>query len=161
VPSESWSDSPSTSWGRPEFEPGFLQVWWVGSQVGSLAFPGSFVQRDLPPQLARREASSPRSTWFGGAWQEQPSRQAGDIEPVTRRWKYHPPNPRWCPQRCCRRGQRETEKAPKLLGSKFIKQAGSNSADSVQRLSPKNKVGFLYKPFRAGYRNGGRLQLVP
>jgi hypothetical protein len=37
------------------------------------------------------------------------------------------------PLSCCRRFQTETEKAPKNSGNKFIKQAGSNSAD----LSPK------------------------
>jgi hypothetical protein len=42
----------------------------------------------------------------------------------------------------------------KLLGSKFIKQADSNSRDHIQRLSPENKGGLLYIPFREGYRNG-------
>jgi hypothetical protein len=31
----------------------------------------------------------------------------------------------------------------------------------VQRLSPENKWGFSYIPFRPGYRNGGWVQLVP
>jgi hypothetical protein len=49
----------------------------------------------------------------------------------------------------------DRDRAPKLSGSKFIKQASSDKVDSVQRLSPENKGGVPYKPFRAGYRNGG------
>jgi hypothetical protein len=54
----------------------------------------------------------------------------------------------------CRRAQTETEKAPELLGSKFIKQASSNSVDLSPKTEPQNKGGFPYIPFRAGYRNG-------
>jgi hypothetical protein len=52
--------------------------------------------------------------------------------------------------------QIETERALKLSGSKFIKQGSSNLVD----LSPKNKEGFSYIPFKACYRNGG-IQFVP
>jgi hypothetical protein len=40
-----WPASPSASWGRPEFEPGFLPVWWVvlPSPHGSCASLGSVV----------------------------------------------------------------------------------------------------------------------
>jgi hypothetical protein len=55
---------------------------------------------------------------------------------------------------CCRRAQTETERAPKLSGSKFINKPAATQQTHVQRLSPKNKGGFPYLPFRAGYRNG-------
>jgi hypothetical protein len=42
---------------------------------------------------------------------------------------------------CCRRVQTETERAPKLLGSKFIKQASSNSADSSIKAEPQEQRG--------------------
>jgi hypothetical protein len=47
-------------------------------------FQAPFCNRNLPPQLTRREAPSSRSMWSGGTWQGQPSRQAGDVELVTR-----------------------------------------------------------------------------
>jgi hypothetical protein len=40
--------------------------------------------QNSPPQLAGREGPSSESTWSGGALQGQPSRGAGDAEPVTR-----------------------------------------------------------------------------
>jgi hypothetical protein len=61
---------------------------------------------------------------------------------------------------CYRRVQTETERAPKLSRSKFIKQASATQRTRRQRLSTKNKGGFPYIPFKAGYRNGG-VQLVP
>jgi hypothetical protein len=36
----------------------------------------------------------------------------------------------------CRRAQTETERAPKLSGSKYIKEAGSNSVDSIPKAKP-------------------------
>jgi hypothetical protein len=119
-------------------------------QFGSRAFPGSFVQLEL----TGREAPSPESTWSSGAW------QAGEVEPTIRRWKHHHPNPRWCPQKCCRRTQ-------KLRGHQSFQEASLLSKLAVtqqthgQRLSPKNKGGFPYISFRAGYRNGWGVQLVP
>jgi hypothetical protein len=47
----------------------------------------------------------------------------------------------------------------KVLGSKFIKQDGSNSADLRPKAEPQEQSGFPYIPFRVGYRNG--VQLVP
>jgi hypothetical protein len=54
-----------------------------------------------------------------------------------------------------RRAQRETERAPELSGRKFIKQAGSNSADSSPKAEPREQRRLPYVPLRAGYRNGG------
>jgi hypothetical protein len=54
---------------------------------------------------------------------------------------------------------RQRDRAPKLSGSKFIKQAGSHSVDSHPKAEPQNKGGFPI-PFRAGYRNGGRACLI-
>jgi hypothetical protein len=68
--------------------------------------------------------------------QEQLLQQARDVELVTRRSKHLPPNPRQVLQKCCRRIQTETERAPKLSGSKFIKQASSNSADPSPKAEP-------------------------
>jgi hypothetical protein len=59
------------------------------------------------------------------------------------------------PQKCCRRAQTETERAPKLSGSKFIKQVGSNSVDLSPKAEPREQMGLSFKPFRAGYRNEG------
>jgi hypothetical protein len=50
---------------------------------------------------------------------------------------------------------RQRNRAPKISGSKFIKQASSNLADSSPKAEPKKKGGFSYIPFRTGYRNGG------
>jgi hypothetical protein len=46
------------------------------------------------------------------------------------------------PQKCCRRAQTETEGAPKLLGSKFIKQVGSDSADLSPKAEPQEQRGL-------------------
>jgi hypothetical protein len=48
----------------------------------------------------------------------------------------------------------ETERALKLLGSKFIKQASSDLVSSP-KAEPQEQRGFPYIPFRAGYRIGG------
>jgi hypothetical protein len=109
-------------------------------------------KQNSPSQLIGRGASASQINtvqWHltGAAW-------ARDTEPETRRWKHYPPNPRQAPRNVTyRRAQTETEKAPKLSGSKFIKQASSNWADSSPKLSPENKGGLPYIPFRAGYRN--------
>jgi hypothetical protein len=50
---------------------------------------------------------------------------------------------------------RQRDGAPKLLGSKFIKQASSNTADLSPKAEPQEQGGLLYIPYRAGYRNGG------
>jgi hypothetical protein len=44
--------------------------------------------------------------------------------------------------------------SPNLLGSKFIRQAGSDSVDSSPKAEPREQKGSSL-PFRAGYRNGG------
>jgi hypothetical protein len=56
-----------------------------GSQVGSQAFPGSFCDQNSPPLFTRREVPFPWINRSSGAWQWQPSWQAGDSEPVTGR----------------------------------------------------------------------------
>jgi hypothetical protein len=63
-------------------------------------------------------------------------------------------------QKCGRKAQTETQRVPKLLGSKFIKQASSNSTPQFQRLSPGNKEDTPYVPFRTAYRNERWVQLV-
>jgi hypothetical protein len=59
------------------------------------------------------------------------------------------------PLECCRRTQTETERTPKLSGSKFIKQAGTDSVDSCPKAKHREQRGSPYIPVRAGYRNGG------
>jgi hypothetical protein len=61
------------------------------------------------------------------------------------------------PQKCCRRAQTETERVPVLSGSKLAVTQGTH----IQRLRPENKEDFPYIPFRAGYRNGMGVLLVP
>jgi hypothetical protein len=41
-----------------------------------------------------------------------------------------------------KRAQTETEREPKFLGSKFIKQAGSDSADSSPKAEPQEQRGL-------------------
>jgi hypothetical protein len=55
----------------------------------------------------------------------------------------------------------ETERAPKLLGSKIIRQTCSNSADLIQRLSSKDKGVFFIYHLEQVKEMGGGLQLVP
>jgi hypothetical protein len=43
----SWLDYPSVSWGRPEFEPGFLPVWWVGLPGWFLSLSGFLCAPEL------------------------------------------------------------------------------------------------------------------
>jgi hypothetical protein len=56
---------------------------------------------------------------------------------------------------CCRRAQTETERAPKLSGRRLLSKPAVTQWTRVQRLSPQNKGGLPYIPFRAGYRNKG------
>jgi hypothetical protein len=104
------------------------------------------------PQFTSRETPSPLITMSSGTWQGWPW-WARDAELVTRSWKHCSLNPIHEPQEYCRRAQRD--RVPKLTGSKFIKQAGSNSADSHPKLNAENKGSLPYIPFRAGYWNGG------
>jgi hypothetical protein len=64
------------------------------------------------------------------------------------------------PQKCCRKDQTEPERAPKLSGSKFIKQNGSNSAYLSPKAEPQEQWGPYYIPFRASYRNGKEVHFV-
>jgi hypothetical protein len=53
-------------------------------------------------------------------------------------------------------GLRQRDRARKLSGSKFIKQASSNSEDlRLNAAEPQEQMDLPYIPFRAGYRNGG------
>jgi hypothetical protein len=42
---------------------------------------------------------------------------------------------------CCRRAEAETERAPKLLGSKFMKQASSDSEESSPKAEHREQRG--------------------
>jgi hypothetical protein len=65
----SWSDSPSASRGRPEFEPGFLPVWWVGLPNWFLSLSRFLCATRSCPLSSLEESLPPlRSTWSGGAW---------------------------------------------------------------------------------------------
>jgi hypothetical protein len=46
-------------------------------------------------------------------------------------------------QKCCRRAETETERAPKLSGSKLLSKQAATQWTHVQSLSPKNKGKFL------------------
>jgi hypothetical protein len=50
---------------------------------------------------------------------------------------------------------RQRDRAPKLSGSKFIKQADSDSVDSYPKAESPEQSGPSYIPFKAGYRNEG------
>jgi hypothetical protein len=52
-------------------------------------------------------------------------------------------------------GIKQRDGAPKLLGRKFIKQAGSDLADLSPKAEPQEQRGSPYISFRAGYRSGG------
>jgi hypothetical protein len=91
---------------------------------------------NLPPWLTKRGAPFPwiNTVWWCLAGVALPAsqRQGGENTNL-----YILPDP----QKCCRRAQTETEKAPKLSGSKFIKQASSNSADSSPKTGPQEQRG--------------------
>jgi hypothetical protein len=139
VPFGSWSDSPSASWGRPEFEPGSYHSDEWGSQVGSWAFPVSFVQLELALSACWREAPSPGTTCSHG--RGGPPSRLGMLS-----WWQGGENATFQipgrPQKCCRRAQTETERAPKLSGSKFIKQTSSDSVDWCPKAEPWEQRGF-------------------
>jgi hypothetical protein len=64
--------SPSVSWSRPEFEPGFLPVWWV-------VFPSLCWFQCLTVFCCASEALTPTH------WEEEsPSRSSCPLVPVTR-----------------------------------------------------------------------------
>jgi hypothetical protein len=117
--------------------PGSYQSDEWGSQVGSWDFLGSFVQLEHTTSAGWERGSLPlRSTQSSGSWQ-----RAWDVEPVTggentTLWILgkHPRN--------IAGGFRQRQKAPKLLGSKFIKPAATHWT-RVQRLSPEKKGAFL------------------
>jgi hypothetical protein len=142
VPFESWSYAPSASWGRPEFEHGFLPVWWAGlpgwflslsrflcaTGIHLLGLPGERIPPLDQHGLVAPGRGDPPSRL--GYW-------AGNKEvkaPLSKSWV--------SPEKYCRRVQTETEMAPKLSGSKFIKQANSNSADSCPKAEPQEQRGL-------------------
>jgi hypothetical protein len=53
--------------------------------------------------------------------------------------------------------QRQRDEAPKLSGSKFIKQASSDSADSRPKVEPENKGAFLICHLEQVTDVGGRV----
>jgi hypothetical protein len=59
-------------------------------------------------------------------------------------------------QKCCRTGRNQS-----FLEASLLSKPAATEQAQVQRLGTKNKGGFSYIPFRAGYRNGGAMQLVP
>jgi hypothetical protein len=99
--------------------------------------------QNSPFQFAWIEAPFHWINMPGGTWQGWPSRQARDAEMATRRWKHC----LWIPDappECYRMTQTE-RRAPKLSGSNFIKQVGSNSADLHPKAEPWEQWGiFLY-----------------
>jgi hypothetical protein len=141
VPCESWSDSSSASWGSPEFEPGFLPVWWVSSQVGSWAFPGSFVQPELTSSAHWKRAPSPDQHGPVAPGRGSPPGRLGTLNQwqgdknTTLQISGGPPE-------MLLEGSDRDWRAPKLSGSKFIKQASSNSADSCLKAEPWEQRGL-------------------
>jgi hypothetical protein len=141
VPFESWSDPPFASWGRPEFEPRFLPVWWMGllgcflrlsrflfaTRTHLLSLPGERLPLlDQQGPVAPGRGSPPGRPGMLSQWQ-------GLKAPPSKSQVGH--------QKCCRRAWTETERAPKLLGSKFIKQASSDSVDSCPKAEPWEQRG--------------------
>jgi hypothetical protein len=133
---------------------GFYQSGKWGSQVGSQAFPGSFVQLELT-------SSAP---WKGGSLSQINKVLwclAGAALLVgcgcwacDKKWKHHPPNPRQVPRNVAGvlrlRGHQSFCEAILLSKPKATQQT------HVQRLSLENKGDFPYILFSASYRNGGK-----
>jgi hypothetical protein len=148
-----WSDSTSASWGRPEFEPGFLPVCWArlpgwfpglsrflcATGTHLLGSPGERLPLLDQHSLVVPGRGSPPGG-LGTLSQQQGGENTilqipdGPSEMLQggsrRRWARMKEGWIWC---CCRRAQTEAERAPRLLGSKFIKQARSDSADSCPK----------------------------
>jgi hypothetical protein len=135
-------NSPSASWGRPEFESRFLPVWWVG-------LPG------WSPSLSRLLFATGTCLLSSPGERLPPPDQCGLVAPgrgsppgrlgMLSWWQgaKTPPSKSWAgPQQCCRRAQIETERAPKLSGSKFIKQASSYSVDSCPKAEHQEQRWF-------------------
>jgi hypothetical protein len=69
-----WSVSPSTSWGRPEFEPGFLPVWWVVLPAPHQVLCIQGLHPNLPQGRIPSGSSCPLApgrifSWWQGRWQ--------------------------------------------------------------------------------------------
>jgi hypothetical protein len=106
-----------------------------GSQVVSWAFPVSFVQPDLT-SLPRWERLPPldQHIWWYLAGVALP---AGPGCPATNKEvKILPFKSRTTSPEVLQEGS-DTERAPKLSGSKFSKQGGSDSADSSPKVEPR------------------------
>jgi hypothetical protein len=131
-----------------------------GFQVGSWAFPGSFLQPELTSSAHQRETPSPGSIRSGGTWQGQSAQCFRDVEPVTRRWKYYPPNPRQAPKNVAGGLWQRLRGHHSFWEASLLSKPAATQQTHVQRLSIKNKGSFSYIPFRASYRNEG-VQLVP
>jgi hypothetical protein len=87
------------------------------------------------------------SQWAGGHW-------AGDTEVKT-----PPSRSQEGPQKCFRRTQTETERG--FQEASLLSKPATTQWTQVQRLSPENKGGFPYIPFRIGYRNDRGCIFVP
>jgi hypothetical protein len=95
------------------------------------------------------------STQPGGIWQGQPSQWALDTEPATRRWKHYPPNPGRSPRNVAGGLRQRLRGHQRFWEVSLLSKLAATQWTQVQKLSPKNKGGFPYIPFRASYRNEG------
>jgi hypothetical protein len=148
--------STSVSWGRPDFEPGFLPVQWMYSPSlpGSCTSLGSVVHL-RPLTLIRWEDESPSGSNCplapGGisSWQSRgthPSDKGGDNSPSPQSWM-SPQEMLW--------GFASWDTGFEAISRKqcFIVPA-QTQCTHVQRLSPRTKGSLLpYIPLQAGYRS--------
>jgi hypothetical protein len=120
---------------------GSYQADEQGSQIGFQAFPGSFVWSKLT-SLVCWERGSPTSDqhilWYlaGTALPAGWGHWASDKEVKTPPWIPDTGDPRNVV------GWLREKQTPKLLGSKFIKQADSNSEDLSPTAEPRDQRGF-------------------
>jgi hypothetical protein len=74
---------------------------------------------------------------------------------VTRRWKYHLLNAGHKPPEMLKDGSNRETGCQSFREATLLSRQSATQLIHIPRLSPKNKGGLPYIPFRAGYWNGG------
>jgi hypothetical protein len=155
VVSRRWSVSSSASWGRPEFELGFLPVWQAVLPFLHcfLCLMGSIVHPGPSPWLTGRMNPSSGSSCQlppGGIF----SRWSGDAPRWQEWWQISLRNPRqWVPKKCCRNLKQRYGTLKQFSRKQHFIVSAQTQWTRVRRLSPENKEVSPYIPLQAGYRS--------
>jgi hypothetical protein len=91
---------------------------------------------------------------------DQGHQWAGDIKPLTRRWKHYPPTPRQTPKNVAERLRQKLRGHQSFQEASVLSKLAVTQWTQVQSLSTKSKGGCPFIPLREGYRNGGGIKLI-